>query len=492
MTYKIINPSTSALFCILVFLSFSSFCQKKKINYQIEASAQGSNKSTLPFWMVTNKYGIVPNENSGLLNYKLFTKTDTNRSLNFDFGSSVVASRGNKSELFINELYGALQWKFIKAHIGIKNRNVDYDGLSVINGDLLFSNNARSYPEVRIGSNDFITFKALKNIISVKASFANGVMLDKRHVNNTNVHHKNLFIKFGEYKGFSLIAGMDHYVQWGGKSPVWGNMGSFDAFLDAVFVRNGQELVDTDGNSSNFESMNKGGNHLVQNAFELNYNHSEFEVKTYLRNITEDNSGDFRHLPDVRDWNIGVYVKLKKCKLISSFMYEHFYSKHQDDEIIRPWHTEEPVIGYDNYFNNGVYQSGWTSYGKTIGNPLFTANGENKGVTLGVYNNAIKAHHFGITGTLVGFNYRFKATFSKNYGRAFLTNDGGGNNPENYHRTYVINPPNKQQSYSLELALPDIKKLPFRLSMGLAYDNGEHLRDNNVGAFISLTKKGIF
>jgi len=481
--------------CLLIFLFVSAhilFGQKKKVNYEAEISAHVSSKSTLPFWMVANKYGIVPEENNGLLQYRIYTKVDTNKQLNFDFGSSVVASQGDKTELFVNELYGNLQWRFINTYIGIKNREVRYDGLSVINGDLLFSNNARSYPEIRIESKDFISLRGLENIISLKGSFANGVMLDKRYVNNANVHHKNLFVKFGEYKGFSLIVGMDHYVQWGGKSPIWGNMGGFDAFVDAVCVQSGQVLIDKDGNSSNTESLNKGGNHLVQNSFQLNYSHSKISINTYLRNITEDNSGDFMHLPDVRDWNFGLFVKLKKCKIVSSFMYEHFYSKHQDDEIIRPWHKDEPVIGYDNYFNNSVYRSGWTSYGRTIGNPLFTPKNKENGITLGVYNNAIKAHHFGVTGSIAGFNYKLKTTFSKNYGRAFLTNDGVGNNPENYYREYTITPPNKQQSYSLELEMTKIKKIPFEVVMGLTYDNGEHLKDNNFGAFISISKKGIF
>ncbi len=477
---------------ILILISGNTVFGQKKINYEAEISAQFSSKSSLPFWMTTNRYGIVPNENSGLLHYKLFTKTDTNRILNFDFGSSIVASQGDKSNLFVNELYGALQWEFIKAHVGIKNREVRYDGLSAINGDLLYSNNARSYPEIRIGSNDFVTFKALENIISVKASFANGVMLDKRFVNNANVHHKSLAFKLGEYKGFSLIAGMDHYVEWGGKSPKFGNMGGFDSFLDAVFVRNGQVLVDESGNSNVVESMNKGGNHLGQHNLELNYSNQNVLIQTYLKSIFEDASGYGHNLQFVRDWNLGLFVKFKKARLISSIMYEHFYSKHQSDELIRPDYIQEPVIGFDSYFNNSVYKSGWTSYGRTIGNPLFTPVAKNNGITSGVANNAIKAHHFAVAGTMVGFDYKLKATFSKNYGQTFLVNDGGGNKPENYHRNYTFDPPNKQQSYSLELFFPEVEKVPFRFSMGFAYDNGEHLSDNNMGVFISLTKTGIF
>jgi hypothetical protein len=490
MNFRKITLST--VLCVLIFISSSSLAQKKELKYEVGTSATVSSKSTLPFWLVSNKNGIVPDENNGLISYKLFTTTKDKKGLNVDFGATLIGSHGNDTKVHLSEFYGTLDWKFIEAHVGIKNREVRYDGLSAVNGDLLFTNNARSYPEIRLGSKDFITLKGLENIISVKGSFANGVMLDKRYVDNTNVHHKNIFFKLGAYKGFSLIFGMDHYAQWGGKSQKWGNMGGFSSFIDAVFIQNGKVLVDENGNSSQTESMNKGGNHIGQNVMEVHYENNQFQVVSYFKSIFEDSSGYGHNLHEVRDWNLGFFLKLKKGKLISSFMYEHFYSKHQSDEVINPLNTFEPVIGYDNYFNNGVYRSGWTSYGRTIGNPLFTPNSKSNGMTLGIANNAIKAHHLGVAGSISGFSYRLKATFSKNYGKAYLTHDGKGPNPENYSRTYTVDPAAKQQSYSLEIDFPKLKKLPFDISVGMAYDKGDHLPDNNWGGFISLVKKGIF
>ena len=81
------------------------------------------------------------------------------------------------------------------------------------------------------------------------------------------------------------------------------------------------------------------------------------------------------------------------------------------------------VGGADNYFNNSGYRSGWTYYGRTIGLPLFFPAGTHagtwtgSGVTLGVENNRIRAHHIGIAGKLFRrAPYKLMLTYSQNYG----------------------------------------------------------------------------
>lgn len=71
--------------------------------------------------------------------------------------------------------------------------------------------------------------------------------------------------------------------------------------------------------------------------------------------------------------------------------------------------------GKDDYFNNGDYKSGWTYFGKTIGMPLIVpAAPDSEGITMGVVNNRIRAHHFGLKGVICKIPYRFRATYSSN------------------------------------------------------------------------------
>lgn len=479
--------------CLIIVLCVSVnvlFGQKKKINYEAEVSAQFSSESSLPFWMVSNKYGTIPNENSAVANFKIYsTPAPGKKGFDFNYGTSLIGSQGGNTDFFIDELYVSAGWKKFSVDLGMQHKEVKYDGLSATNGDMLYSGNARMYPELNLQLKDFVSLPFTNKWLWVKGSFSNGIMYDDRYVDKTNIHHKSAFLRIGKEKGLSLTIGLDHYVQWGGTSPVWGNLGGFDAFMDAVLVREGKVLVDEDGNQSINESYNKSGNHIGQNSFDLSYSNPEFESVLSLKNIYEDKSGDFRHLTKVKDWNFTFFLKLKKSKLISSFIYEFYYTKDQGGYSIRPDHPIEPVIGFDGYFSNSVFRSGWTSHQRTIGLPLFTPAISN-GLANGISNNAIVAHHFGITGTLGKFKYRTLLTFSDNYGRAFLVNDGQGNQEENYSKSYTYPDGLSQQSYLMEVTFPHWEKFPFQLSASMAIDNGKYL-DDNVGFQIKLKKEGF-
>ena len=486
MMFKTISVTLCTLFCV----SISSFAQKKELKYEVGTTAQISNKSPLPFWLVSNKNGIVPNENSGLLHFKLFSDfNETNSEFDFSYAASIVGSQGEEGELFFDELYSSLKWKKIFLDLGIKHRDSKYDGIGMSNGDLLFSGNSRSYPELSLGFKDYISIPFTNNWISVKGVFANGILLDNRYVDKANIHHKNAFLRIGKETGLSFSIGLDHYAQWGGKSPKWGNLGGLRAFKEAVLVQAGQVLIDPDGNESVTESYNKSGNHIGQNSFEFSYTDKKVTSSLTFKNIYEDKSGDFRHLPDVKDWNISFYLNFKNQKLLSSFIYEYYTSKDQGGYIIRPDHPIEPTIGFDSYFNNGVFRSGWTNYNRTIGIPLFTTRIEN-GQARGVNNNAITAHHFGFKGNVSNFQYKAIMTFSNNYGTISLLNDGEGKNPENYSKAYSFPKGLSQQSYMLEIILPELNKIPFSIATRFALDTGEYLPEN-FGFQISLRYQGL-
>ncbi|HEY5592334.1 MAG TPA: hypothetical protein VIK55_15130, partial [Paludibacter sp.] len=81
-------------------------------------------------------------------------------------------------------------------------------------------------------------------------------------------------------------------------------------------------------------------------------------------------------------------------------------------------HDKDGLIygGADNYFNNGVYQTGWSYYSRTIGTPFITSPAYNKNGETYTLNNRVQVHHFGIEGDIVGYQYRALSSFSKNYG----------------------------------------------------------------------------
>ncbi|NJM17046.1 MAG: capsule assembly Wzi family protein [Bacteroidales bacterium] len=56
-----------------------------------------------------------------------------------------------------------------------------------------------------------------------------------------------------------------------------------------------------------------------------------------------------------------------------------------------------PNVEPDNYYNNYIYKSGWTYYGRILGSPLLTAP-YYKPYPTNTVNNILKAHAFGLSG----------------------------------------------------------------------------------------------
>ena len=140
------------------------------------------------------------------------------------------------------------------------------------------------------------------------------------------------------------------------------------------------------------------------------------------------------------------------------------------------------IGGNDNYFNNGIYQSGWTFYGQVIGSPFFTPKPEEaSGITRGVLNNRFYAHHLGICGDLPGdIRYKLMMSYSLNYGTHsvhFINKNG----------EYTTKP---QFSWGLELIAPDTK-LPFHTALNVGFDKGDLLK-NSFGIMLKIFKTGFF
>jgi len=478
-----------------MFLLVNAYSQKREYKYNVALSTNVSSASSLPFWMVSNKNGSVPDSNSSLFQLELKSDFVKKRAIDFSYGINFHASQaskvkynGDKLDFFLSELYVSSTWKIFSASLGMKNPEEKYSGVSYTNGNLLMSGNARSYPELVLGIPNYLN---VNSWFAFKGVFANGILLDDRCIDNTNVHHKNLFIRLGKTEGFSFEIGVDHYAQWGGDSELYGNLNSLNNLKAAIFVGSGDVMINKSGQENTNDQYNKGGNHLGQNTFKFNYKHKDVDVSLVFRNIYEDKSGMLIRVNRVKDWSANLYVDFKKGKAIQSVAYEFLTTFNQGGFSIRPEHKREPVIGFDNYFGNYLYRSGWTNHGKVIGLPFITPKYDVNGQVVGIKNNAIVVHHIGIAGEILNVKYRFKASFVDNNGLLSIKKIGDGNTQENYKKAYSYSNPLKQQSYCLDIEVPKIKKLPFDISASIALDKGQYLKDN-IGFNLKLTRNGIF
>ena len=458
-------------YILLFLLCFISVCslksQSKDLQYAIKTSAGLSSDTTLPFWLVANQYGSVPDSDYGLLNTSVFKTFDTPETL-FDISYKVSATGfiAQENKLLVNELYLGVRFKNILLDIGAKNDAIAWHNLSSSNGSIIKSINARAMPGINIKTNDFIKLLFAKKWLSVKGNFAHYFMDDTRFVDNTNLHHKSLHIKSRLSPTFEIITGLDHYAQWGGTSPQYGAQpSSIKDYLKVVF---GAEGGDTATANDQFNAL---GNHVGAYILQFNYKGQKANYNFYYSHPFEDTSG--REMTNWQDGLYGFFVDFKKQKApITHVLAEFTYTKNMSNIPVS-------ISGPDNYFNNGIYKSGWTYHGNTIGSPYFTPkpvdeNGITSGVILG--DNRFAAFNIGANGHVKWLPYKIMLSHTTYYGW--------------FGQEYDSNP--YQFSGILDIVIPQEKfNLPFDVAASFAFDAGTY-RPQNFGAFISITKTGSF
>lgn len=448
---------------------------KLSIGSYLSHDGNDEQNASLPFWMTTNQHGIVPNANCGIAQISLYREFNPqSRKLQFSYGADIAGyTTKEDNKAIISQLYGSLRLGKLQLDLGVKHRPQKYHGLSSTNGNILWSDNSRSYPGYCFSLNDYSNMFFLPNWLTVKAEYGDYILNDDRYMGNrTRLHHKNLFFKTRLSKKISLITGLDHYCMWAGESEKYGVQPHSikDYIKAATGAAGGEGALETD-------KINAIGNHI--GAWSIRLEHKGNTDWTFFYSHPfEDRSGrEFKNYPD---GNYGIFIDTKKEKaLISSLVYEFTYTKHQSG----PNHerrladgTRDILGGNDNYFDNGIYKSGYTYHNKIMGTPFFTLKAINKdGMVLGMAGARIIAHHIGIRGHIIkALNYRVKCSYIRSYGK--------------HHAPFH---PVHSDIHALTELEYTPNWLPFSINAGAAYsqysENGKDL-----GCYIKIIKTGIF
>jgi len=374
----------------------------------------------------------------------------------------------NSSEMiFINTAYFKLKKNNLFVSFGRKR--FDRDNFILSSGSLIESTNAIPIPKVSFGIDQYHEVEFGKIQFSLKGNFAHGWLDKGQYIKAPFLHEKSLYLKKNLFDGYSFSFGLAHKALWAGETIIHGKQpGGIKDFIRVFFARPGSEK------SIAQEKENTLGNHLGIWDFSIEKEYNNKLIKIYLEHPFEDESSA-RWILNEFDGKYGISVSQKKSNLLSNFVYEYLNTMDQSGKE----GASDSTYGWDNYYNHYIYQSGWTYYGRIIGNPLFTL-GSNKGrYSDGIYiiNNRIKAHHIGLSGSFIkNINYRILYTYSENYG---IFPD------ENYYdsikQDYVFNGGLVQRSGMIELLYNDVWR---RLDLTLAYgiDNGDLL--NKTDSFM--------
>ncbi|MFA9390609.1 MAG: capsule assembly Wzi family protein [Prolixibacteraceae bacterium] len=452
------------VFFLILCLQYSTLGQN---NHQLTAGFESllSSQQSMPFWFTANQNGRYPISGNTIQVISLSGKTHfdslLHTNLRLDLGAHLLSSYTNEFQFQANELYSKLYWKGWKLEGGWFKEPEYFMRLSSTNGNIDRSNNARPYPRIRFGTNEFIPFLFWKNYFSFKAEYDEGWLNDERWVMGTRLHHKSLYLKTKITKNSSLSAGLNHYVMWGGtsSSPQYGQLPQSlsDYFIYITGSIGGPNFPITD-------QFNVAGNQFGSYRVQYDLTIKDIQFSAYFNHLFEDHSGmEFRNGPD----NLyGLFAQIGKHKVLESAIYEFMYTLHQGGSA----HVQGST-GLDNYYNHGVYHSGYSYDGRMMVSPLFGPVIYKDGIAFGIANNRIIMHHLGLAGELSStISWNGKFTYSKNYGT--------------YSSPY--DPVKNQLASLLNLAYHS-STFPLDISLSVAADFGQ-LYDHRVGAMLKISK----
>ena len=445
------------------------------LGWDVALYAVFSSGNYAPFWIHSNTRGTISEQPfSGTINAAVFKhEKQTKRWIDYSGAVRVNMIIDRHFRAYPQEAWASARLYVFRITAGFcpDEYNIDTADPILTSGNLLFSRNARPIPRITISTNGYIPFPFLFGYLEVKAGITHGWMIDNVFVNHSFLHHKYIGGRIGGNLPVNIAYEFHHAAQWGGYSPMHGDLGNnFNSFKHIFLAQNG-------GNNTN-DQMNAQGNHLGSQQLSIIAKWNGWRITAYWQNIFEDAPV----YPIWRSVNIadglwGLSIRQNHWPFINRVLYEFVNTTFQSGML----HDIDGLVigGNDNYFTNSIYRNGWNFYLNTIGTPFITSplynNDNNQTQTL---NNRIRAHHIAVGGDIYGFGYRLICSHVVNYGTYDFSHIAS-NRIEKSRNTSLL--------LAVEKTVPKAWGLQFSVSLGA--DIGSQF-GNCFGAMISVRKIG--
>ncbi|HLR32899.1 MAG TPA: capsule assembly Wzi family protein [Fodinibius sp.] len=396
----------------------------------------------------------------------------------YGFGATFVGRYSDNKTLFFSQLYGKLGYGVLQLTGGRFYEHTGTVNPALSMGSLAISPNATPMPKIKLAIPNYTEVPFTSGFVEFKGAIAHGWFGENRIIENAWLHEKYAYLRFGGNFPFRPYIGLIHQATWGGQSQTDGNLpDSFSDYWDVLMGKSGGD------SAPHGDRIYRLGDHrgIWDMGFYLTLNDINFLV--YRQFIYDDKDG--LKLQEFQDGLLGVSVELpgKNQQWVTGFLWEYLYTKKQGGPRC-PGAYRDEAGGCDNYYNNYLYQSGWTYAGNTIGNPLFVPTGtpgvDVSGLPGGVANNRIIAHHFGLMGHLsTNLDYKLLATWSRNYGiykELIYLN-------EEVETEFDAAPEQWSFLAQFNYHLPSYRAIKLHASIG--YDTGE-LYENRIGLMFGI------
>jgi hypothetical protein len=432
-----------------------------------------SDGERLPFWFTANKSGKIKTEGDFLNLTELFIEQKNRRiasALRGSWGVNLLAGLGKTNYSQMNQIYAAINFHEWELKGGKFADTIRFGGLSSTNGNLARSLHARPYPALRLSSRGYRPVPFTAGLLNFKAEYGEGLLNDNRYVKHTRLHQKSFHFMVLPSPSLAIRLGVEHFVMWGGNSSssAIGQLPQdFKSYLRYISGSRGSY------NFPETDQQNVAGNQLGTWQLEVEKAIGSTISTFYLNHPFEDLSGvNWRNWPDNL---VGIHLKFKEGRFINALLYEFTNTSQQSirDSLYR-WNEAEgkwKMLEYDNYFNHGVYRSGYTYHRQVLASPLLFPVVVENGISAGIRSTRFIAHHAGLAGSLPWhINWKGMVTFIRH----------SGTYSKPYHR------PQKQLSGLLELLYTG-NAVPVQIGFSAAMD-AEHIHSRNTGIRLSVSK----
>ena len=388
-----------------LFYFCSLFCIQTLIAQEVEwkgsltATGLFSSEIEHPFWMYANsntQYGRESNF-SGVGSISA-SYNITEKSM-LEVGAALMYRDGVTDEFQRRDVYAQFQNTWMKATLGSKAQEFEDENVSAIQGNYLLTGNARPLGGLLIEANDPLL---LSNTFSLDWGVAHYQLNDDRLIKDVRVHYKRLALITTFKDNSVLTAQLQHFAQWGGTSEQFGELrNGLDAFIDVFFAKEGDETAAAG------EITNAVGNHLGTYLLDYAFTNSVGAFNIYHEHPFEDGSGT--RLANFPDGVWGIEYKPKNNKVFTKILYEYIDTSDQSGTA---------TSGFDNYFSNNLYRSGWTYERNIIGLPfiLFDRDLPISEVYQPITSNSLSVHHFGLAGSVKKFDWSIKSSWISQMG----------------------------------------------------------------------------
>ncbi len=437
--------------------------------YQGEFMGLASSGEFAPFWISTNTYGVV-----GVFPFSTHLRVGVEKKAvrwarwwDYSYGVDLVGrlqmtDNGLGLSRQIVRLYAHARLWCFDITAGIRPWDVGNQDCELSAGGFLFSRNASPVPRVSVGIDRYTAFPFTYGYVEVKGGVTQGWFVDNIGVRRMMLHHKYLGVRLGGKLPVIVNYEFHHAAQWGGVSPIYGELGSSIWDWWSVFKASSGGVMGND-------QINAMGNHIGSQMLGLEVKYRGWYVNAYWQSLFED--GPIRYMWNAKnavDGLWGVAIKQSHWPFIKVLTYEFFATTDQSGTC----HDMDGIIfgGNDNYFNNIIYKQGWSYFGRTIGNPFITS--PVYGSLIATENNRTFAHYIALKGDIYGFNYLVRYSHSNNFGTYELP-----------MRTY-----NNSVYCSVQKLVPQAWNLNFGVVIG--GDWGSQF-GNSVGVMITVSRSGI-